>query len=224
MLQLPKSSAQLWRAAHLRGPAGNPALGFVLSIRRAQDGAEAGGGLLASLTLDAAASVTNSVSDFSGAEGQTACCCQESRESSPAVAEPNLLGWLNLLLEMALPRAGDFAARWVRVSGLGERWRCSFQSTDATWMRFYELMPARKFSVLVLLQNRVPGEIFTPGCLNHSSPPSVLESAWVSHGQKPFAFHYRGESQASHPACPKERALPSSLTPSSAHRPAACPR
>lgn len=93
------------------------------------------------------------------------------------MVEPNLLGWLNLLLEVALPHPGDFAVQWVGAFSLGEHWWCFSQSTDATRLRFYELTPARKFFLSVLLQNGVPGEIFTPGCPNRILSASVLESA-----------------------------------------------
>ena len=130
---------------------------------------------------------------------------------------------------MALPHPSDFAAQWVGVCSLGEHWWCSSQSTDARRLRFYELTPARKFFLSVLLQNGVPGEIFTPGHPNHVSSPSVLESAALKvpgypmdRNTLPFVTEM-GIRHAPLPA-PRGLALPSLLTPSGAHSPTTCLR
>lgn len=54
----------------------------------------------------------------------------------------------------------------------------------------------------------MPGEIFTPGCPNHISSPSVLESAALKGPGHPmekkhFAFRHTDGSQACPPACPQ---------------------
>lgn len=103
------------------------------------------------------------------------------------------------------------------MCGLGGRWCCSFRSTDATRMRFQELVPARKFSFWCRCRME---------CLAKSLRQDVLITYPLLLPLKVpgYPTNRNPLSPTSHPACLKELAVPSLLTPSSAHRPARCPR